>query len=201
MKLLEWTLAPLAMLALPLALLNLLGGIIGGIWLMVLGEWSAIFLGVAVLAFGAFAAALLLAPGMVVAGLGAASFERGNAVIGWCLMILAAPWTYLVVLAWQTAIFDWYVDHSTSDNAIPLWLWSFGAATGVWSFMASKETEDSMAPVTAFCAQISFLVISGCVLLADWPLRDAAIAGALPFLLPIGLSVAMVLNPPRRSFR
>lgn len=197
-KLLEMILAPLAVVGLVLGLLNLIGGIVAGVWLMVIGEWNLFLVGIAILFVGAFAASMLLAPGMLLAGASIAAFDKGKAVVGWPLLILSSAWTYAVVIAWGVGAFLWFGNKVDADNAVPVWLWSYGAATGVWAFMASKEPEGSAAPVTAFAAQVGYIVLSVCVIALDWELGPSIAAMSIPFLIPILASIALAMGQRRR---
>lgn len=197
-KLLEMILAPLAVVGLVLGLLNLIGGIVAGVWLMVIGEWNLFLVGIAILFVGALAASMLLAPGMLLAGASIAAFDKGKAVVGWPLLILSSAWTYAVVIAWGVGAFLWFGNKVDADNAVPVWLWSYGAATGVWAFMASKEPEGSAAPVTAFAAQLGYIVLSVCVIALDWDLGPSIVAMSIPFLIPILASIALAMGQRRR---
>jgi hypothetical protein len=56
--------ALIALLVLPLMLLNVLGGIVGGIWLIVLGEWGALGVALIAIVFGAIICSFALMPGI-----------------------------------------------------------------------------------------------------------------------------------------
>ncbi len=198
-KLLELILAPLSIVGLILGLLNLVGGIVAGIWLLVLGEWNLFLVGIAVVFVGAFAASLLLAPGMLVAGASIAALDKGKTLIGWPLLMLSSAWTYAVVIAWGVGSFLWFGERVDTDNAIPVWLWSYGAASGVWAYMASKEPEGSAAPITAFAAQLGYIVLSICVIGLGWDLGPAIVAMSVPFLIPVLASIGLALEQRQRS--
>lgn len=178
----------LGMISIPLALLNLIGGIIAGIWLAILGEWSAILLGCGILFVGAFAVSLLLVPGLGLAGMGVMAIERGNKLLGWLFILLASPWTYVVIIGWEVFIFTTFGKRVTADNMVPMWLWTYGAATGVWSYLASKEEQGGDgggAVMMAFAAQVAFIVFSACQIWLGWSIRDSIIAMAMPLFLPL----------------
>lgn len=197
-RLLEMILAPLTFVGLALGLLNLIGGIVAGVWLMVIGEWHLFLVGIAILFVGAFAASMLLAPGMLLAGASISALDKGKGALGWPLLILSSAWTYVVVIAWGVGAFLWFGDKVDADNAIPVWLWSYGAATGVWAFMASKEPNGSAAPITAFAAQLGYIVLSVCMIALNWHLRPSIVAMSVPFLIPILASVALAMEQRRR---
>lgn len=193
--------ALIAAIMIPLMLLNAFGGIIAGIWLAILGEWSAIFLGIAILFIGSFVVALLLAPGMGLAGVGAMALERGNKLAGWFFLLLASPWTYIVIIVWEIVIFNMFGKRVTPDNVIPMWLWSYGAATGVWSYMASKERQNGDgggAAAAAFGAQIAYIALAVCHIWLDLPLVQTVIAMAVPLLLPIAFGFLAIGVSSRR---
>lgn len=171
----------LASMSAPLAILNALGGIVAGIWLAILGEWSAILLGLGILFLGAFVVSLLLAPGIALAGAGAGAIDRGNRRFGWLLILLASPWTYLVIIAWEVVIFQFFGNRATPTNMIPMWLWSYAAATGVWSYLANKEGQSDPeqrmpAAAMAFGAQVAYVTFSGLHIVAGLPIYLSLVA-------------------------
>jgi hypothetical protein len=194
--------ALLAAIVIPIMLLNMFGEIVAGIWLAILGEWSAIFLGIAILVVGAFAVSFLLAPGLGLLGIGAMALERGNKFVGWFLILLASPWTYIVVIVWELVIFNMFGKRVTADNVIPMWLWSYGAATGVWSYMASQEQQSGdggrVAAGAAFSAQVAYIALAVCRIWLDWPLVQTVIAMAVPLLLQIAVSLLAIGESSRR---
>jgi hypothetical protein len=197
--------ALLTALMVPLMLLNLLGGIVSLIWLAFLGQWSTIFLGLLIGFTGAFLVSVLLLPGIGLAGLGSVAFERGNKAIGGLLVLLSAPWTPLVILVWEVAIFLVFGRRAPAPNlALPVWLWSYSAATGVWSYLASKEQQTGngdMAAFGAFAAQIAYLVLSVCILWLQWPLGPSVLAMAVPLALPLAVGLMLVAATLRHAYR
>ncbi|WP_271065391.1 hypothetical protein [Caulobacter sp. NIBR1757] len=152
--------ALLAILAIPIMLLNWLGGIVGFIWLIVLGDWATIGLGVAVLLVGTFAIGLALAPGMLVMAPMAALYERGRRTSALVIGALGLLWTYAVLTVWCVGMFTYMLSRAEGDSIIPYLLWGYGAATGPWTYMAHKESRaDPSAPatMTAFAAQLGVM--------------------------------------------
>jgi len=196
--------ALLGALSIPFALLNMFGGIIAGIWLAVLGDWSVIFLGIGIIFVGAIAVSLLLMPGMILAGIGAMALDRGNKAVGWFLILLASPWTMLVIIVWEVGAFWVFGKRVNAHNGIPIWLWSYGAATGVWSYLASKEqrsgdSNGESAAVLAFAAQVSYIVFSVCLIGLGWPLLTSIVAMAVPLVLPLAFAL-MTITVSRPQF-
>jgi hypothetical protein len=140
------------LLLVPLVILNFLGGVIGGVWLAILGDWSTIFFGIAYMALGAIGLSVLLLPGIALAAPLAFMSERN--IVG--AIIIALPslfWTF-GVMAVSCA---WAFSRSTSSHEgwlMPHFLWAYATAIAPWSYMASKEPQDSSAGVSVFFAQI-----------------------------------------------
>lgn len=195
--------ALLAVLMIPIVVLSAFGSIVAGIWLAFLGEWSAIFLGVAILIVGPSAVLFLLAPGIGLAVFGVTALERGNKFVGWFFLLLGTPWTYLGIIVWEIVIFNMFGKRATPDNVIPMWLWSYGAATGVWSYMASWELRNgdggsAQAAAAAFGAPIAYIVLAVCRFWLDLPLAQTVIAMAVPLLLPLAFVLLAIGASSRR---
>lgn len=143
--------------ALPFMLLNLLGGIVGGVGLLFQGEWGLFFLGLGWMFFGAFALSLALVPGMIFAPILAWAGERENIPLMVLAGVPAMAWTYIVMAVSCVAVFGVMV--KGSDAGIFHMLWGYAAATGPWSYMAREEakTGNDNAGLTAFFAQLGVI--------------------------------------------
>ena len=151
-------------------------------------------LSVVIVSILVIAVSFLLAPGLGLLGIGAMALERGNKFVGWFLILLASPWTYIVVIVWELVIFNMFGKRVTADNVIPMWLWSYGAATGVWSYLASQELLQSgddgrVAAATAFGAQVAYIALAVCRIWLDLPLAQTVIAMAVPLLLQLAVGL------------
>lgn len=65
-------------LSVPLAILNMLGGIVSGIWLAFLGEWDPILSGLGFMIFSGFVIGFALMPGLLFAGPAMMFLEKGK---------------------------------------------------------------------------------------------------------------------------
>lgn len=126
--------------AFPIMLLNFLGGFVGGIGLIIQGEWTKFFIGIAYAFSGGFIVSILMLPSLVLLPLVLWAGERENTV----LMILAAIpnliWTYVVIAVSCVAVFGAMV--KGSDGDIFHLLWGYSAAIGPWSFLANKDRQN-----------------------------------------------------------
>lgn len=142
-------------------LLNMLGGIASGIWLAILGDWWAIGYGLVALVVSTVGLGIALLPGIAL-GAGAAMVTRksraGIAIAG----LLSNLYVVLIMTLWCVGVLYVFMSRSDSRNWIPLLVWSYGAATGPWSYMASQETRGGggeASTAAAFCAQLAYLIM------------------------------------------
>jgi len=156
--------ALITVLMLPLLILNMLGGIASGIWLAILGEWWAIGYGLLAFFASAFVLSFVLLPGVVFAGPAAMLAERGRNILALPFVFLGGLYVYAVVTAWCVLVFYFFMRHANADNHLPLLIWSYGVATGPWSFLASKESQGGGdagvgANFATFFAQVAYVVM------------------------------------------
>lgn len=192
--------ALITVLLLPLMLLNFLGGIVGFVWLMFLGEWRSFLIGLAVTIFGAVACSFALLPGMLVTAPAAIMHERGGAarIVSYPLLLVGLLWTFAVMCAWALWWFAYFMQKASSSSAVPMLLVAFTVATAPWAYMAQKEAQsgNSQSSFTTFFLQLACAVAF--VMLACAGARPftalvvfLAIMG-LALLISLGTAFAMV---------
>jgi hypothetical protein len=181
--------ALLVLLIMPLVILNFIGGLVGGIWLAVEGEWSLIGMGLLYAFAGAFLIGLLLFPAMLLSAPGIMVSER-HPIFGAVLAVPGLVWTYAVMAATCIGAFS-YVVRDMQGSAIPYLLWAYSMALAPWSFLASKEDRDSSAGVSVFFAQLGTLAMMIAVLRNPFDVSIDRLAWwFVPFLL-VGLVVQL----------
>lgn len=99
--------AIIALVAVPLFFLNAGGGIVGGVWLLAIGEWREVVFGVLAGAIGVFAISLALMPGLMFLGPAAGLAEKRPA-LALPFLIVGQLWTYAVLTGWCVWIFHHY---------------------------------------------------------------------------------------------
>jgi hypothetical protein len=140
-------------LSLPLFLLNMFGGVVSGIWLMVLGRWGEFVLGIFILFGGSFLIGLVLLPSFGVQSAAAVLMKNKRPIISAILLFLGCLWTYVVMYLWCGVIFSRMVE-GAEGHMIPLALWGYANAVGPWGYMASKDREASGSTIAVFAAQL-----------------------------------------------
>jgi hypothetical protein len=187
----------MTLLTVPLFFLNMFGGMVSGIWLMILGRWGEFGLGIFILFAGSFLLGLVIMPSFLLQAGGGALLQKGKSITGFLLMLLGGLWIYFVVYIWCGATFVTMID-GANGHPWPLALWGYANAVGPWAYMASKDREATGSTIVVFVAQL------GCVsMMIGYLFLHATpnVVGLAPYLLPfiglgalaqIALGIAMV---------
>lgn len=156
-----WTL--FALLSIPLMLMNVFGGIVSGIWLAFLGEWRLIFIGLLVAVSGTLPISIALLPSILFALPAAKLVERGYMALAVVLTVPSALYTVAVMSGWCYLVFSAAFTFAAERHAVPILLWSYGVATGPWTYMASKEDrgaeEPGVSTLYAFFISLAYLLM------------------------------------------
>ena len=147
-------------LSIPLMVLNLLGGIVSGIWLVVLGEWGALVWGILFFFVSTGLLGIALMPSMLFAPAAANCAERGNTVGLVFFSALSNIYTLGLITIWCCGVFFLLFKDATASSLIPRLIWSYGVATGPWAYMASKDEDpNSTSGIATFMAELAYVVI------------------------------------------
>lgn len=131
--------AVMLLVAVPLMILNMLGGLVGGIALAIQGEWGLLFAGIAWAFVAPFLLSIAMMPGMIFVPLSQWASERDNTVVALLAGLPSLVWTYVVVTASSILAFRYVVGHS--DTGFLHLLWAYSVTTGPWSFLANKDRQ------------------------------------------------------------
>lgn len=148
-------------LLMPLLILNMLGGVVSAIWLLILGEWRLVVWGLAVMLLGKFCLMIALLPSVL---LGAPALYLANKekwTVANILMLPSILYTNAVMTAWCGIVFYFYTFGPPLSDLIPRMIWSYGIATGTLSYLAMKGPSDENAPsgptIAVLFAQIGYV--------------------------------------------
>lgn len=183
----------MAILFLPILLLNLFSGLVGGIWLAILGDWNIILFGLALTFVGAFILSLFLLPSFLLIAPVAANQRISESKLMIPLALLSIGYTYCVMGSWALLIFWYFAESVGSNAAIPTVLWSYSTATVVWNYMALKDAQNEYSTLSAFFNQV------GCIALmfytynnfSDPNLYEMAVWFGSPMLISLFIHVWM----------
>lgn len=147
-------------LCVPIMILNFTGGIVGGIWLAILGEWKLIGIGVLLVFTSHWVLSILLMPGLLIVGIAQYFHERRSSLV---LLFGFISQLYANILIVGTCVFAFFICSRfyTGDigfSYIPYLLWSWGMALGPWQFFASKEPDNEFTAITLFSASVFYFL-------------------------------------------
>ncbi|HUU19256.1 MAG TPA: hypothetical protein VMW72_19050 [Sedimentisphaerales bacterium] len=142
-------------------ILNMLGGIISGIWLAILGEWGEIIRGICFIVVSGFLISFALMPGFLFAGPALIAMEHGKKILGAFFGFLSVLYTAALITIWCIWIMWLFVSSATESSIIPLLIWSYGVALAPWMWLAQKDQQgggNEFSIFTTFFAQISYII-------------------------------------------
>jgi hypothetical protein len=196
--------AIMSLISIPVMLLNFGGGIIGGVWLAVLGKWSLLGLGLASMFISSFGLGLALMPGLLFVAPGALALDRGKYVIGILCLIMGNLWTFAIMTVWCVGCF--YVVFSgyySSGSVWPYLLWAYGMATGPWTYMAARGgPEETGSTFSAFGACVGAIAIMGVIIFkAHTYIVDTTVAFCIPIFAVFILQTSLAFMVAREEAR
>lgn len=175
------------MLTVPILLLNAIGGIVGGVWLAIAGEWRLIGVGLLLLVTAPWTLSILMLLSMPIAGIAVYLYSKKNP-LGHIFGFLAQFYTNLLILGTCLLAFLFcsrFYSGTSVIGYLPYLLWSWGMALGPWQFFASKEPNNEFTAMSQFSASVFYLLFLVSVVISPQ-------AGILVFLL-FGLVQLFVL--------
>lgn len=176
--------AVMLLVAVPLLILNMLGGLIGGIGLAVQGHWSLLIGGIAWCVIGVFILSIALLPGMIFAPLAMWASNRGNTVVAVVACVPSLAWTYIVVTVTSIAVFFNIV--ARPDSGFFHLLWAYSVTTAPWSFLASKDKQSGNDASTLLMFFIQLGVVA--MMFASWSNPETiTVADLIPWFVPFML--------------
>ncbi len=130
----------MTVLMVPLVALSWLAGPVGGIWLIIRGEWWAIGYAVLSLLLSTPVLGIALMPTMLLVAPVALAAERrpGLAVL---LGLPALLYTAALMTLWGVGVLLFFLSRGNSRDWLPLSLLACTVGMGPWVYMSSKETQ------------------------------------------------------------
>ena len=151
----------LTSLTFPIMILNAFGGLIAGIWLILLGEWGLIFLGIFLILISSFVVSIALLPNLLIAGPAALAFNGGNKGLGIFFGSLSIIYTIILITYWCIWVLWLFVSSATTVSLMPLLIWSYGVALAPWVYLAQKDQqagENDFSLASVFFAEVAYII-------------------------------------------
>lgn len=181
-------------------LVNVLGGLVGSVWLIVAGHWEAVVLGMAAIWILPHAFTWLLFVPSLPFMFGAEFFlKRGHSMIA---MIVGFPVTVAMQLfigSWVFMVFRVYAANITDEGLVlPVLLCSYTVSIWPLATMAKHESDDAVATnLGLWNAFLSCLVMTISVLTDTLPLYASIAVCAIT--LTASLLVLVIAGPQLRA--
>ena len=179
-----------ATVAIPLRLLNMLGGIVSGVWLVILGRWGIIGYGLLALIVSSFCLGVVMMPALLFAAPAALLYEKGSKVAFYFFGFLATLYTMAVLTVWCMAVLFFFTRQADVSTIIPILLWSYVVATVPIAWMAQKELQGGgsiHSTISSMFAQVAYIL----VVLAMLLLKVSFLYGMILFLAVMMLGIVM----------
>jgi hypothetical protein len=163
--------AVLELLVLPFAILNILAGLSGAIWLAILGKWWLLAMGAAGMVVSAMALGLVLMPGMLVSVLAAPFLGRRHWYLGFPFVLAGSIYSNAVVGLWCFLVVTVFIANAGDGATLPALLWAYAVAIAPLSYMMRKDDPDdraSPAMLVTFFAQIAVVAMGTITLLRGY---------------------------------
>ena len=191
----------MGLLTVPIVLLNLLGGTVSGVWLLILGEWWALAYGLSLLVFSLLGLALAMLPGLLLTLPAAYFHSRGYRFPVYICALLTNLYPSALMTMWCVWVLSVYLERADKRSFLPLLLWSYATATGPWTYLASKDRNSPASIIAATAAQIGYIVMMLLAVFSKATLMDLATAFGMVMLLALLLqfAVAILTGPERRK--
>lgn len=145
-------------------LFNILGFTVGGIWLLVIGEWRIVVAAFLIDFLVPTIYSLITIPFVFLFGLPVKYFSGKNKKIPTLIFgSLSMTFSNIINLIWVIVVFILMISFAQKSgaSAIPFLLYGYAIAIGPFTYMASKEPPDSYGTfVGVYLIQISYIILS-----------------------------------------
>lgn len=173
----------LAISLVPFVILNFASGIVGGVWLLFLGEWLLVVQVILLSIFVPFAQTILLLPTIPIGMLTIYFFDKSRMFIGGTLAFINMFYVQAIGLGWAILVFLGMLTLA-NGGSFPYLLLGYSMAAGPYSYMASKEGPDALGSfVAVWLVQFTYVTLVLFYYL-----------GILPLALPLIVIVTIVIE-------
>jgi hypothetical protein len=187
------------LILIPIGILNLASGIVGGIWLAVLGQWRILVFGVVAL-FLANRGLITIAcfPGILFSAPLVYAVNKGKYVTATACAFLSHLWTSVVMTAWCVGIFYVVLAGYTGGSIWPFLLWAYNTAAGQWAYMAwvtdqASDHQSTTSTLAAIGACMGGIGLMGVFLFnPSPPIFDSLVAFSIPILAVLVAEIPLV---------
>ena len=181
----------ISFLMLPIMILNFAGGIVGGIWLLIIGKGWLVLYAIIITLTSTWVIGLVLTPTILLAMPLTKAIEKKRYLLAYLWGILAGFWTYLIMTIWCVGSFVLILSNYDTGLVWPYLFLAYSVASGPWTYMASKEgsTEIDGTTIGAF-----FVCLGAFAMIVVTLMSNGATLMALIITFSIAMVIAWILN-------
>jgi hypothetical protein len=143
---------------------NIIGFTVGGIWLLIAGEWRIVIFAFAIDMLIPTIYSIITLPFTFLFNLPINYFAKKNMKIPTMIFgSLSLTFSNIINLIWVIAVFIYMTitAQNTDNSVIPFLLYGYSIATGPFTYMASKEPPDSYGTfLGVYLIQMSYIILS-----------------------------------------
>jgi hypothetical protein len=147
-------------LSAPIMFLNMFGGIIAGIWLIIIGKWAALGIAIASAFVSHFAIGFTMLPAGFISAIAFTRLKKGTGILGHFILLCASIYTFAILWYWSVFIFGVFHAYIGPNGAgkIPLMLMAYSVATAPVGYLASKEGDSPATTIATFCTMLGCMI-------------------------------------------
>jgi hypothetical protein len=191
------------LLMLPLMVLNTVGAVVSGIWLLILREWLLVGLGLAIGLLGNWLIGLAIMLGMLLFGTpGMALAQKNKKTVAMFFALLNALYVSALITTWCLGTLYLFVTVSKSSSIIPITLWAYGASTAPWAYLAYKDQQsggNEFSSMSIFFAQIAFVIVGLIKIIGNAPFKTLIIIFGAVMAVDVILEMIMAITGQSRE--
>ncbi len=129
------------LITLPIGFLNFGGGIVAGIWLIIVGKWMLVVGALISTVISTWILGLLMMPTLLLAAPIASERVQKSKLLVFILGGLSNLWTYLLMLLYGVGSFMFILGNYDGGMILPYLLLAYSVATSPWTYMAQGESQ------------------------------------------------------------
>lgn len=185
----------ISIVSIPLMFLNMLGGTIAGVWLLILGQWQLVLLTIAVSIFAPNILSFIMLILMLFAIPAVDQLESGkNKLISYVLIFVALLLKVALMSLWGTLVFKYLTDSATPKNTFPLHLMSYVVSTGPFAYMIAKNPTDAEGVLLCFWYQLTYVLMLFIAFFVDADFLQVFLMLLSLMFIPVIFSLVIAVN-------
>jgi hypothetical protein len=174
-------------------ILNIIGGIASGLWLIILGHWKIVLAGAALMLISMYGIGFVLMLSLPLIALVERCEERHNKTGILFFGFLNSLYTMGLLAIWCIGILYLFLANADNHSLLPMIIWSYIVATGPWSFLAQKDQEggENLHSIIAmFLIEIAYIIASFLVIFVHPSFITIILVFAI--IMSIGIVIQMI---------